>query len=279
MSRPFRESVCGCGSDEADADEYNTTAQLRFLFAHLMLTDQFAVTTEPVTNSFGWLDKDVHKQQDVQEFFQILVSRLRAEGKAQDSSSAQVGAFVRDSMTGMSVDYKRCTVCAVERCGKQPFVDLQLHVRGMGSLRESLLRYLASEQLEGINCDTCAAKTRTVKGFRFESWPAMLSIQLSRFEMNYETMQREKVLDALALPPVLDAAPYLPALDPQEGQECPQEPQDTKYELYGMLMHSGGAHGGHYYSYIKHFADGQWYLFNDANVTALSAEEQVGVCV
>jgi len=42
------------------------------------------------------------------------------------------------------------------------------------------------------------------------------------------------------------------------------------YELYAILIHSGNASGGHYYAYIKDFITGQWFCFNDQNVTGVS---------
>ena len=50
---------------------------------------------------------------------------------------------------------------------------------------------------------------------------------------------------------------------------------DFVYELYSIMIHSGGAYGGHYYAYIKSFEDGKWYNFNDSTVTALSGEEEI----
>ena len=44
------------------------------------------------------------------------------------------------------------------------------------------------------------------------------------------------------------------------------------YELYSIMIHSGGAYGGHYYAYIKSFEDGKWYNFNDSSVTELASE-------
>ncbi len=41
------------------------------------------------------------------------------------------------------------------------------------------------------------------------------------------------------------------------------------YELYSILIHRGGAFGGHYYAFIKSFEDGKWYEFNDRQVTEL----------
>ena len=44
---------------------------------------------------------------------------------------------------------------------------------------------------------------------------------------------------------------------------------DFVYELYSILVHRGGAFGGHYYAFIKSFENGKWYEFNDTNVTEM----------
>ena len=48
---------------------------------------------------------------------------------------------------------------------------------------------------------------------------------------------------------------------------------DLVYELYAVLVHSGGAAGGHYYAYIKSFEDSKWYNFNDSSVCPIQAED------
>ena len=47
------------------------------------------------------------------------------------------------------------------------------------------------------------------------------------------------------------------------------------YELYSIMIHSGGAYGGHYYAYIKSFEDGKWYIFNDSTVKEIISEEAI----
>lgn len=50
----------------------------------------------------------------------------------------------------------------------------------------------------------------------------------------------------------------------------------TKYQLTGIVVHSGQASGGHYYSYILHrLADGscKWYKFDDGDVSECKMEE------
>ena len=45
------------------------------------------------------------------------------------------------------------------------------------------------------------------------------------------------------------------------------------YELYAILVHSGGAYGGHYFAYIKDIQTQQWFKFNDSLVTRVGLEE------
>lgn len=45
------------------------------------------------------------------------------------------------------------------------------------------------------------------------------------------------------------------------------------YELFSIMVHSGSANGGHYYAYIKSFKHGEWYCFNDAQVTRITYDD------
>jgi len=45
------------------------------------------------------------------------------------------------------------------------------------------------------------------------------------------------------------------------------------YQLYSVLIHSGGVGGGHYSAYIKSFEDDQWYHFNDSRVSEIAISE------
>lgn len=47
------------------------------------------------------------------------------------------------------------------------------------------------------------------------------------------------------------------------------------YELYSIMIHNGGAYGGHYFAYIKSFEDGKWYNFNDSQVSEIQDLDQL----
>ena len=47
------------------------------------------------------------------------------------------------------------------------------------------------------------------------------------------------------------------------------------YVLHSVLVHSGGAHRGHYYSYIQPKCDGKWFSFDDDDVELVDQNEAV----
>ncbi|XP_034952532.1 ubiquitin carboxyl-terminal hydrolase 47 [Chelonus insularis] len=46
-----------------------------------------------------------------------------------------------------------------------------------------------------------------------------------------------------------------------------------QYELFSIMIHSGGASGGHYYAYIKDFKTQKWLCFNDQSVTSITRDD------
>ncbi len=59
----------------------------------------------------------------------------------------------------------------------------------------------------------------------------------------------------------------------QQKDPAITEKGDNFYDLYAILIHQGGAFGGHYFAYIKSFEDGQWYNFNDSTVSKISQSD------
>ena len=105
--------------------------------------------------------------------------------------------------------------------------------------------------------------------------PPILVIQLKRFDYNFERDAAVKFNDYFEFPQELDMEPYTVAgLARRENEAVDCDPEDLddtivrKYKLRGMVVHSGQASGGHYYSFIK---DGEkWYKFDEGDVTEVN---------
>lgn len=52
------------------------------------------------------------------------------------------------------------------------------------------------------------------------------------------------------------------------------------YNLAGVVVHTGTADGGHYYSFIRdrYSKSGNWYLFNDAEVKPFDPSQIAAEC-
>ena len=129
--------------------------------------------------------------------------------------------------------------------------------------------------LEGDNayfCDKCDKKRTTLKRQSIKRLPNVLFLSLKRFEFNYDTMTKFKVNDYCSFPMTLDMSPYcqevisrnelhkkmdeksLTTDDLNEDQliilNRDITPAYYTFKLKGIVVHSGTADSGHYYSYI-----------------------------
>jgi len=107
--------------------------------------------------------------------------------------------------------------------------------------------------------------------FQFESLPAVLTIVLKRFESTNNLGAIEKKIDTqVAFDERLDLARY--RVD-RAGATA-----ETRYRLCGVVMHSGGSLGGHYWALVRDMPDGvgqgdasqagQWRKYNDESKIA-----------
>ena len=86
--------------------------------------------------------------------------------------------------------------------------------------------------------------------------PPVLTVCLQRFELDYQTWQNKKINTQFEYPLELDMSPYMTAEALQNSQ-----PGDFVYELKSIVIHRGGAYGGHYFAYIHDdLKQGNWHL-------------------
>jgi len=102
---------------------------------------------------------------------------------------------------------------------------------------------------------------------RLKEIPDSLIFHLKRFDFNLRTLQRSKINDYFSFPDVIDMHPYTVSF--AEGN--PDDVQDL-FELVGVLVHSGTAESGHYYSYTRERPSSKkhhtWVEFNDEIVSS-----------
>jgi ubiquitin C-terminal hydrolase len=116
-----------------------------------------------------------------------------------------------------------------------------------------------------------------------------LILPLKRFEFDFDKMIRVKVNDYCEFPQELNLEPYTqeglskreriqklkdekgeeeaqPAIEEIENEPLKYPKEYYEYQLSGIVVHSGTADSGHYYSFIKdreHPEANKWYEMND----------------
>ncbi|XP_043927770.1 probable ubiquitin carboxyl-terminal hydrolase FAF-X [Protopterus annectens] len=233
---------------------------------------------------------NLREQHDALEFFNSLVDSLDESLKALGQTT-----MLSRVLGGSFADQKICQGCPHKYECEESFTTLNVDIRNHQNLLDSLEQYVKGDLLEGANayhCEKCNKKVDTVKRLLIKKLPPVLAIQLKRFDYDWERECAIKFNDYFEFPRELDMEPYTVAgVAKQEGDDVYSEnqsvqndqpdneqPGSTKYRLVGVLVHSGQASGGHYYSYIiqRNGGDGEknrWYKFDDGDVTECKMDD------
>jgi ubiquitin C-terminal hydrolase len=148
----------------------------------------------------------------------------------------------------------------------EPYLMIDLPIPSnnkMPSLIDCFDLYVEGEILEGENAwfnEGTNQKINIRKRIQFWSFPDILIIDFKRFNNRF---QKNQILVTFPLDN-LDLSKYVIGYK----KEC------YKYELYGVCNHSGSVMGGHYTSFVKN-ANGNWYHFNDQEVSSVVIPDNV----
>ncbi|CAJ0566848.1 unnamed protein product, partial [Mesorhabditis spiculigera] len=293
MTPEFRNSLYRWEYDRSDGGATNIPCQLQKLFVMLQTTDRCNAETTELTNSFGWTTTDAYEQHDIQELCRLMFEALENRWK----NTAQKD-LIQKLYRGTMEDFVKCLGCGNEKVKPDYFLDLPLAVRAFGSqnsyhsVEEALAAFIQPETLDGDNqyhCDSCEKKQDAQKGFRITQFPYLLSIQLKRFDFDYNTLTRCKIVDRVTFPDVLNLNPFVGKATPKvarssdvkAGQQIDHEAVikmiqtegENVYELFSVMVHYGTANGGHYFAYIKNLDQEKWYEFNDTKVACASLHD------
>jgi ubiquitin C-terminal hydrolase len=83
-----------------------------------------------------------------------------------------------------------CQKCGVSRKREEKFLDLVIQTKGLQGVAHSLNQMFEFDKLDGDNklfCESCNEKTDTLKGYRIQKLPPILTIDLNRFDFDYNT--------------------------------------------------------------------------------------------
>lgn len=243
--------------------------ETRHLFSYLQETHQKAVNTQGIVDSLVTYDNtniDVTIQMDVDEFYNLLFDRWESQIIGDDDRK-----LFRSFYGGQIVQQIKSKECSHISERLEPFSAIQCDITGKTTLIESLEAYVSGEIMEGDNkysCTSCGSYVDAVKRACFKDIPNNLIFHLKRFDYDLMTGQRSKINSRFEFPKEIDMTPY--HVDQLRNDK--EEASADVFQLVGVLVHSGTAESGHYYSYIqKRSAQSgprEWFEFNDMEVSS-----------
>ena len=140
-------------------------------------------------------------------------------------------------------------------------IHIPLFEFSVSSLSECLHKYFEEETLEDENAyfyEKENKKIDVIKNTRIIHFPEYLTIHLKRW--NYNLRKNSKRIEYET---VLDLSEY----------SC-DDSETCKYELFGIINHTGNVFGGHYYSCVKK-SDDHWYCMNDKSIKRIKESKLI----
>lgn len=259
MNKSFREGVFSVEPDVLKP--HPVLDQLTRLFAQLHASSRAFIDSAPFIKT---LELDNGVQQDSHEFLTLLLSLL--ERCLSHSNVSKARTIVQDLFRGNVSHVTTCSKCGrdSEASAKmEDFYELELNVKGLKTLDESLDDYLSVEELHGDNqyfCDSCGTRVDATRSIKLRSLPDVLNFQLKRCVFLPKTTMKKKITSPFCFPGELNMQRRL------------SEPSQLGliYDLSAVLIHKGTAvNSGHYIALIKDENTGQWWEFDDEHVSNL----------
>lgn len=270
------------------------------------------------------LEFSVYQQNDASEFCDKLLDRLETGLK----NTPQGPKCLQTALGGKLISQKLPKDCGHRYEREEPFIRLELQIRGKESIEESLSGFVEGEVMDGDNkveCELCATKKAAVRRTCFGELPNFLILHLKRFDLDYTTFETVKLNNRCSFPMNLNMKPYTKAgieeleasssvtqddgstVDEDVVSEAGSSTSDDfmgevngrdstsptsptgaakassavreevggdskldpnfEYRLKGILVHSGVAQGGHYYSFIYDHVSEKWFKYDDEDVS------------
>lgn len=233
--------------------------ELKNLFCRMRESSTGAVS--PIKLTENWVNWDgtklnVHTQQDASEFIQMLIDKVSLI-----VPQTMFRGMLVNHIDGITEEFH------AERC--EPFTVLALPITSPSTSLNDCL-----DSIHNINYFTdknqyfaeSLKKKIDAKQIEYlQNLPDHLVIQLKRFELDYNTWMLKKMNYPVYFTKEIDVNQHI---DPHISSIS-----NTVYQLNGVVMHMGTVQSGHYYSYVKNRATGEWYKFNDTNTEITTLDD------
>ena len=269
MNIDFRDVILSSPINDGRGSQ-KLLASTHALFQAMLESKRKFVDTERFAYSIKPYDApviDVTVQMDVDEFYNLFFEQCESQ-----IMNPEMKRRFRSIYGGQSVTQIKSLDCDHVSERTEDYLTVSCEVKGKHFLEESLSAFVAGDSMEGDNkykCESCGDRyVNALKRSCLKNIPDHLAIHLKRFDFDLLSLQRCKIHDYFAFPMELDMAPYTyAALSPEHGVS-----RTDIFILTGILVHSGSADAGHYYSYIRDQTSdktvrSKWFEFNDTEVT------------
>lgn len=282
---PFRNAVLSLSRPKTDL-----LLQLQQLFAFMKYSIRRDANPSKFCSVFKEADGkplNISLQRDAHEFFNMFCERVEKE-----LGNTEYKDLLKDIFGGRVTSQVKCKRCGSISSTFEDFYDLSLEIKNQKNLVEALYRYIEEGTVLDYNCERCNKKGEVSKRTLLADFPNVLIVHLQRFTFNLDILANEKIHSRLEFPNELDMYPFtveaaeagagckageaeLKELNSKrvksKSKTVSQQAQDNKflYNLIGVLIHSGNADAGHYYSYIstRDGNEAKWREFNDSHIS------------
>lgn len=278
MNVGFRDFMLQVNITDPDSSQ-KLLEETKKIFGYMQETWMKSVDTQGAVDSIRTYDNepiDVTIQMDVDEFYNLLFDRW--EGQIQDAEDKKKFRSFYGGQLVQQIKSKECPHIS-ERL--EPFSAIQCEIKGNASLEDSLRAYVEGEIMQGDNkysCTSCGRHVDAVKRACLKELPDNLIFHLKRFDFDMTTMMRSKINDEFQFPERIDMTPFKVEYLSDPNASIPED----IFELVGVLVHSGTAESGHYYSYIRERptvdSSASWVEFNDSDVSRFDPSKIADQC-
>ena len=266
----FRDALLGLdftAMTPLDSDMKHVTEslkELQLLFARMQTSSLSSISPEQFCRSFkGMNNQPINPglQQDAYEFLNCFLDTVE-DGFPVEKSPQIMGQF-RGTMINEIKSLEEEHPFSSQH--PESFLTLLVDVKNCRNLSQALDKLVTQEIMDGDNAlfrENLNRKVPVSRQSRFKSFPQTLMLVLKRFEYDQNTFQRVKLNNLFEFPLSLDLQPWT--------IDC-----NTKclYDLKGVVVHSGSAEYGHYYSHI--LKEKTWYEFNDKRVREIHVNQHL----